>query len=555
MNLQPASQQGILGHFLKWEKETPDNIFLRQPQGQTWREYSWQMAGAEARRVVASLQRLGLPQGSKIAILSQNCADWVICDLAIMMGGYISVPLYANVNAENLAAILIHSEARLLFVGKLNKYDWENVRSAIPATILTVTMRGYEKEFITSWSQFLQPTDSPAKIFTPTLDSILTLIYTSGTTGTPKGVIHTYGTVIKAIEAGQGQVYFDQPGNRFFSYLPLSHAAERGLVEFGSIYSGGSISFVESVDTFAANIQDTLPTHFLGVPRIWEKFQHKILQKLPQKRLDWLLKIPGVSYLVRRQIKKSLGLQKAIVILTGAAPISPDLMRWFSRLGITIREAYGMTENFNVCSINPAGSIRVGTAGKIFDHQEVSIDPDTNEILQRSEWIMKGYYKDTELTAQTIRDGFLHTGDMGTLSQDGYLTLTGRVKDIFKTSKGEYIVPQATEMQFLSLQEVDQACLLGVKYPQPFLVVVLSETGKAMARTELTQSLQTVLAETNKNCMGYQKLKKVIIVKEEWTTDNNLLTPSLKIKRNALSAKYEADLHQLYHAGEIVSWE
>ena len=168
---------------------------------------------------------------------------------------------------------------------------------------------------------------------------------------------------------------------------------------------------------------------------------------------------------------------------------------------------------------------------------------------------MKGYYKDTELTAQTIRDGFLHTGDMGTLSQDGYLTLTGRVKDIFKTSKGEYIVPQATEMQFLSLQEVDQACLLGVKYPQPFLVVVLSETGKAMARTELTQSLQTVLAETNKNCMGYQKLKKVIIVKEEWTTDNNLLTPSLKIKRNALSAKYEADLHQLYHAGEIVSWE
>jgi long-subunit acyl-CoA synthetase (AMP-forming) len=550
-----AARFGILGYFLKWEASTPNAIFLRQPYGNLWREHTWQQAGAEARRLLAKLQNMHLAPGTRIALLSQNCAEWIICDLAIMMGGYVSVPLYANVNAETLQTILTHSEARLLLIGKLKTSDWEQIRTAIPVSLQTVTMPEYEKESIPSWKEFISPGLPEATIVYPSLDDMLTIIYTSGTTGMPKGVVHTYGTIMKAIEVAQELVLLNQPGNRFFSYLPLSHAAERGLVECGAIFSGGSISFVESVETFQVNLQATAPTHFLGVPRIWEKFQQKITEKLPQRKLTFLLKIPLVRFLLRRKIKQALGLHKAKVLLTGAAPIAPDLLKWFARLDFSIQEAYGMSENFSACTINPKGQIRIGSVGKLVAKQEVKIDPITQEIIQRAEWVMQGYFKEPELTAQTIQNGYLHTGDMGEISEDGYLTLLGRVKDIFKTSKGEYIVPLKTEMHFLSLKEVDQVCLLGINYPQPFLVAVLSEYGKRLSKRALNENLRIALDLCNESCMDYQKVKKVILVREEWTNDNNLLTPTLKIKRNAIGAKYETKLQELYYNNEIVSWE
>lgn len=353
MALQAASQYGILGYFLKWEETTPDAVFLRQPLGNVWQEYTWQEVGIKARQLVARWQEMKVAPGSRIAILSQNCAEWIICDLAIMMGGYVSVPLYANVDAQTLQDILNHSEAQILIIGKMNPQDWQQIRTAIPAPVKTFSMSGYERDQILTWNEFVTGKKQEAAITYPALDDMLTIIYTSGTTGMPKGVVHTYGTMIKAVEAAQDLVFFNNGGNRFFSYLPLSHAAERGLVEFGAIFSGGSISFVESLETFAANLQAVQPTHFLGVPRIWEKFQLNIRQKLPQNRLDLLLKIPIVSYFLRRKIKKALGLNKAIILLTGAAPISPDLLHWFARLGFRIQEAYGLSENFNVCAINP----------------------------------------------------------------------------------------------------------------------------------------------------------------------------------------------------------
>lgn len=555
MVLQAASQYGILGHFLKWEETTPNAVFLRQPLGNTWQEYTWQEAGTKARQLVARWQEIKLARSSRIAILSQNCAEWIICDLAIMMGGYVSVPLYANVDAQTLQEILNHSEAGILIIGKLNSQDWQQIKTAIPADIKTFSMPGYEKDLILTWHEFVAGGNQKASIVYPALDDRLTIIYTSGTTGVPKGVVHTYGTMIKAVEAAQDLVFFNNPGNRFFSYLPLSHAAERGLVEFGAIFSGGSISFVESLETFAANLQAVQPTHFLGVPRIWEKFQVSIRQKLPQNKLDLLLKIPIVSYFLRRKIKKALGLNKAIILLTGAAPISPDLLHWFARLGFQIQEAYGMSENFNVCTINPKNQIRIGTVGKLVANQEVKIIPETQEVIQRADWVMQGYFKEPELTAQTIRQGYLHTGDMGQISEDGYLTLLGRVKDIFKTTKGEYIVPLKTENLFLAMKEVDQVCLLGVKYPQPFLIVVLSEYGKMLEKNKLAEKLQAVLEQGNTSLVRYQKVKKVIVVQEEWTHANNLLTPTLKMKRNAIGEKYEPKLHHLYYSDEVVTWE
>ena len=544
----------ILEHFLKWEKEIPNDIFLRQPNGSDWIEYSWKETGKEVRKLLGALQQRGYKKGDKIALLSSNCAQWIICDLALMMGGYISVPLYANTNAKTMERILEDSEARLMFIGKLLPKDWDNLKDSIPSFVETVTFDGYERESFQTWSEFVEVT-SPPSVTIPAASDIKTLIYTSGTTGETKGVIHTHGSIINAISTGASEVMFDRRGNRFVSYLPLCHSAERGLVEFGAIYSGGTIGFIESIDTFAANVQEIAPTHFFGVPRIWEKLQKKILEKIPEKRLSLLLKLPLAGRAIRSKIKKSLGLHNADVIISGAAPIAPDLIVWFQKLGIFIREAYGLSENFNVIALNPIGDIRIGTVGKIFDNQEVYIDPESNEIRQKSSWLMQGYFKKPELTAKTIVDGYLHTGDMGYLSEDGYLTVTGRVKDIFKTTKGVYISPASIEMNFLEMNIVDQACVMGSHYPQPFVLIVLSDIGKAIQPDQVELQLQEVIDKINSEAMEYQKIKKAIIVKEEWTNDNDMLTPTLKMKRNVLSKKYEAASKAIYEKDESVSWE
>lgn len=545
---------GILGYFFKWEAGTPDAVFLRQPFGKRWKEYTWRETGIAARKLLAQIQQMQFMPGTKIGIWSNNCAEWIICDLALMMGGYISVPLYANVNAENLKGILLHAECELLFVGKIDLKVWESNKEAIPSKVQTLAMPGFQFENLVQQVHQTESSVPKPNIILPSFDDLLTIIYTSGTTGAPKGVMHTYGTTINAVLAAREMVMIDQPGNRFISYLPLSHAAERGLVEFGAIYSGGSISFVESAEQFSATMQVVQPTHFLAVPRVWQKFREGILEKVSSNKIEFMLRIPFVSSMLKKRILTTLGLQKAKIILTGAAPISVELLKWFHRLGIPIQEAYGLSEDFNVCSINPRTDIRIGTTGKLLSGQEVKILPDTHEIIQRSAWIMKGYFKDPELNAKAIQDGYFYTGDIGEIV-DGYLVITGRVKDIFKTAKGEYIAPFPIETHFLSMDEIDQACVLGSRYPKPFIVVVLSKRGKEMDKDMLEGKLKATLDVYNRDSMGYQRLKKVIIVKDEWTTDNGILTLTMKMKRNVVAKLYEEKLENKYSTDETISWE
>jgi long-subunit acyl-CoA synthetase (AMP-forming) len=466
----------LIYHFLKWEAEIPDQIFLSQPLNRKYTEYTWKEVGVECRKILVGLQAMGYKPGDKIAILSSNCAQWIISDLAIMLGGFVSVPLYANVNAETMSAILKHSESKCLFVGKLAEKDWNQLKNFIPGNIDAISMNGYERSTLTSFDQFKGDPEK-AKIQFVEPDDVLTIIYTSGTTGMPKGVVHTNNSILQAIQAAEKVVYLDKPKNRFISYLPLSHAAERGLIEGGCIYSGGTIGFVETQESFIEDVKHAAPTHFFGVPRIWEKIQSNILVKLPQKRLNLLLSIPIVSALIKKKIKKSLGLDNAIIILSGAAPISKEMLLWYQKLGITIQEAYGMTENFNVLSINPAGKVRPGTVGCYYKNIEVKIDPESKEILQKCEWQRKEYYKEPDLTKETIENGWLHTGDQGFEDDEGYLTIIGRVKDIFKTSKGEYITPGPIEAHFMDLQLIDQACVLGTMYSQPFSIVSCVKSG------------------------------------------------------------------------------
>jgi long-subunit acyl-CoA synthetase (AMP-forming) len=461
--------------------------------------------------------------------------------------------LYANLNASALQSILADSEAQLMFVGKFPAKNWESLKKAIPATVKILSMDGYDKIGATSWQKFIQVSTEVIDIQSDKGD-IMTYIYTSGTTGAPKGVVHKHRSVINAVIAAAETLSLNRRGNRFVSYLPLSHAAERGLVECGGIYCGATIGFVESMESFTSNVQSLAPTHFFGVPRIWKKFQSKILEQVSPTKLTFLLSIPIISTIIKNKIKRTLGLHKAQVILSGAAPIAPSLMAWFQKLGVTIREAYGLSENFNVISINPADDIRIGTVGRLLENQEVFIDQETHEICQKCDWLMCGYHNKPEETSKAIVDGFLHTGDMGQLSEDGFLTITGRVKDIFKTAKGEYISPAPLEKHFMEMEIVDQVCVMGSKYPQAFIVVILSDLGKSKTKKEIQAQMAKALVSVNRDLMEYQKLKKIIIVQDEWTTENGMLTPSLKIKRNVLSAKYEPLLMSTYEMDELVSW-
>ncbi|TAE50217.1 MAG: AMP-dependent synthetase, partial [Cytophagales bacterium] len=391
----------------------------------------------------------------------------------------------------------------------------------------------------------------------PDVHDLFTIIYTSGTTGMPKGVMHTYYTVATPIKAAAGVLKVGANTDKYFSYLPLCHIAERAIVEAASLYSGGSVSFVETLDSFKDNLAAVQPTHFLAVPRIWTKFQQGILGKMPQKKLDLFLKIPILSGIVKNKIKKGLGLSKAKVVLTGAAPMPPSLITWFQKLGITIQEAYGMTENAGCCTLMRTDNIRIGTVGNPYPNCELKISPVDGEILTRAEWIMVGYYKEPEITAKTVdAEGWLHTGDMGLIDGEGCLKITGRVKDQFKTSKGEFVVPSPIESKFADNSNIEQICLVGRGLGQPLALAVLSELGMKESQETIKASLVSTLKQVNTNANNWEKVCKIVIVKTAWSIENGMLTPTLKIKRNVLEDVYGTRLEGWENQkGNDVIWE
>lgn len=552
--LDRVAELSVVEMALLWEKQKPDSVFLRQPKGDQWHEYTFGEVFRKARTIAAKLQSLNLPEKSNIGLLSRNCADWIITDLGIMFSGHVSVPFYANLNSESLSQVLEHSECQILFIGKILDEDWENMKDGIPDGLVTVTLPDYPIEGIQPMNDFLESTEPLQQVHIPKLDELATIIYTSGTTGNPKGVMHTYATMAAAVNAAKylAGIHIDNP--RFVSYLPLCHVAERSVIECGSLYCGGTISFVESLDTFAKNVQEARVTHFFGVPRIWEKMQQKVSEKLPQKKLNTLLSIPIVNSLIKKKIRTAIGLDKAKYLFSGAAPITPWLLNWYAKIGISIQEAYGMTENFSASTINPKEDTRPGFVGKFYDGMEYKILEGSGELILKAPWTFPGYYKEPALTDDTVIDGWLHTGDIGEVDADGYLKITGRVKEIFKTSKGKYISPAPEEIKILAHDDVDQACMMGIGFPQPFVLLVLSEEGRKKTQEKLSQYFEDLLEETNKRLVDYQRIHKFIIVPEEWSAENGLLTPTLKLKRNNIREYYETQFEDWYQSNTSVVW-
>jgi long-chain acyl-CoA synthetase len=547
----------IIEHFYHWEQAKPGEVYLRQPFGDSWKDYTWAETGLQARKMATALQGMGLKPGAHVGIVSKNCAHWIMADLAIMMGGFVSVPFFPNLTADQLKQVLVHSDVEVLFVGKLE--EWESMKAGVPEHIKVIAFPHYAGNALIDrgmkWEDLLQQNAPLQQVSQPKLEDLWTVIYTSGTTGTPKGVMLSYFSVSGILESERDYKFirlFEIPDHRFFSFLPLNHIAERMIVESASLLTGGVISFAESLDTFVKNLCDTQPTVFMAVPRIWTKFQMGILAKMPLKKLNVLLSIPGISALIRKKIKKGLGLNKAKVMLTGAAPTPVPLLKFFMKLGINLQEVYGMTENAAGCTINRPDNIRPGSVGQALPGVEMRVKEGTGEVLMKADWNMLGYYKAPEQTAEIIQDGWLHTGDRGEFDAEGFLFLKGRVKDAFKSAKGKYIVPGPIEGHFTKNPMIEQICVVGLGIPQPLALVVLSEVARSLPPQEVEESMKETLEIVNRKIAGYERVHRLIIVNENWDPSNKVLTPTLKVKRNVVDDLYSSYYEQWYENSEPI---
>lgn len=540
-----------LEQFLHWEKATPHNIFLKQPVKGEWREISFLEAGRQARILAQALLNQGLKPGSKVAILSKNCAHWFIADLAIMMVRMISVPIYPTLSANGIEPLLIHSESELIFVGKLDQFQTQ--KPGIPANIKRISFPWYGVEEGLLWDDLLASVTPLDQVEIPDQQSLMTIMYSSGTTGTAKGVMLShagFAWVGKQICS----VFGIKERQTLFSYLPLSHIAERGLLQMIAYSSGSLVAFAESLDSFAANLATIQPTIFGGVPRIYSKFQEGVLKKFAPKRLSLLLRIPGLGGVLKKVISKKLGLSKAGLIVTGASPIPIELLNWFQTLGISIHEVYGMTENIAYSHANYK-TPRFGSVGHALPGVECRITS-AGEIEMKHPYIMSGYYKDEETSKECIdSEGFFKTGDKGWIDEDGYLFITGRIKDQFKTEKGKFISPAPIELELMSNPAIEQACVVGLGLPQPIALIVLSEIGKSKSREDLESTLRTDLETLNKALERYEHVAKLVILREAWTIENNLMTPSLKIKRNEVEKIYKDRYNKWFAQEGLIQYE
>ena len=526
--------RGIQDQMAHRAKTTPDQLYLSQPIDRQWHTWTWAEAYDEARRMAAALERMGLQPGDRVGLISRNCAHWILADMAIILAGLVSVPVYPTAKAETIRQILEHSDCKLCFVGKIDEAD-ERL-AGVPEGVTKIAMPYPDARGDHDWDELAEQPAGEFQTRQRREDDLATLLYTSGSTGTPKGAMHSFSNfafVGHTIATSLGV----EPGDKVFSYLPLSHCTERAYVEAVSFYAETSLYFAESIDTFAEDLRHVRPTLFGSVPRLWKRFQLGVLEKLPPEKLDRLLKIPVVAGLVRRKIKKGLGLDRARWFASGSAPMAVSLLEWWDRVGVTIREGWGMTETFAYgTQIGLDVEPRFGTISRALPEAELKVSDD-QELLIRCPCLMQGYYKADELTAESMTDdGFFRTGDRAFI-EDGFVTITGRVKELFKTAKGKYVAPVPVESLLARNSWIEIACVVGSGMTQPVALIQLAEHAPE-DREHVSRQLESDLETLNRELEPHERLSSLLVVSETWEVDNGMLTPTLKIKRDVIEARY-----------------
>ena len=548
--------------LLHWEKNLPNKTALVQPlvSGQVI-SYTWADVANQVRCMATYLLSLNLPHGTSIAIYGKNSAHWIMADLAIWMAGHVSVPLYPTLNVEGATYVLEHSDAKVLLIGKLDgKTDsWNDVKDHIPAHLTCIRLALAPEFDAPKWDDIVKNTAPLAEPILPEPNQLATIVYTSGSTGLPKGVMQSFATLLSGARELQMK-YQATDTDRALSYLPLAHVAERIFIECTLMISGFTVYFANSLETFVDDLNRAQPTLFFSVPRLWTKFYLGINEKIPLHVQNVLFKIPVLGKIVKKKLLTKLGLNKVRYAFTASAPLPTDIILWYRNLGLELLEVYGMTENCGYSHVTQEGNFAAGYVGNVQPKVECKID-ENGEILVKSPGTMLGYYKNAEKTAEDITaDGFLRTGDLGEIDASGRLKITGRIKDIFKTSKGKYVMPVPTEQKLGNNELIESVCVGGSSQPQPVAFIMLPEEIRHQLKqnsknVEIENSLKLLRNSINETLESHEKISFFVVVNEPWTMENDLLTPTLKIKRNKIESRYEPFLNQWAAQKQEVVWE
>ena len=552
----------ILDYVYDHEAAQPERVFLTQPiGGGQVVDFTWRQTLDQARRMAAHLKSLGFEPGARIAMLAKNSAHFIMTELAIWMAGGTTVAIFPTETADTVRYVLEHSEARLLFVGKLD--TWAQQASAVPVGLPCIALPLAPDTGFETWDAIVARTAPLGGRPARAADELAMLLYTSGSTGQPKGVMQNFGSITRAgagISADTRRRLGEGVQSRMLSYLPLAHSFERSWVEASALVEGNMhVYFAESLNTFLQDLKRARPTLFISVPRLWLKFQQGVFAKIPPAKLDRLLRIPLLGRIVARKVLAGIGLDAVVHAGSGSAPLPPELILWYRRLGLRLYEGYGMTEDNSYSHSSNQESSEPGWVGVALAGVQVRLAED-GEILIKSPGGMVGYFKEPELTAASFtEDGFFRTGDLGERNAAGLLKLTGRKKELFKTAKGKYVAPAPIENRLNAHPMVELALVSGLGQPAPYAMVVLDENlrprlGDAALRSRIDGELAQLLRDVNEGAAKHEQLQFLVVAREPWTIDNGCLTPTMKIKRSRIEAMVAGSVDRWYQQPGPVLW-
>jgi long-subunit acyl-CoA synthetase (AMP-forming) len=544
----------VLEDFFRHEREQPDRIYLVQPLAEGRKqELSWAEVGDQVRRFAGWLLQQQLPPRSHIAILSKNCAHWIIADLAIWMAGHVSVPLQPTLSPPALRQIVEHAQTRMVIVGKLD--DWQELRSGLPVSLpwVGLPLAPPDPELI-PWAR-LQEESAPLQEAVPRdRGELATIMYSSGTTGLPKGCMLSFDSMYFAAK-NYLRLFLTTETDRVLSWLPLSHIAERQFIEMQSLLSGMTVYFAHSRASFIRDIRRARPTLFLGTPATWHQIRQGVQQQMQQRMLNRALAIPLIRKRAALRMLDQTGLNQVRFAVVCGDTTPTQTMDWYHRIGVRLFEIYGLTENCGYSHVGRPGRFRPGWCGLPNPGVECRID-EQGQLLVRSRATMLGYFKNPARTAAVLdADGFLQTGDRGEIDQEGFLRLSGRMTDLFHTSDGRLVVPQPIEHELLTHPLVEYACVVGQGLPQPLALLTLTEQARQLPHHEVERELEALLQRVNREMSRHEQLACMVVISDAWHRDAEATTATMLLRRGVIRARYHEFLGDWLVSGSTIVWQ